>query len=60
MLLSKIAENNIATVFGYHVHDPERYGVVEFDDNGKALSIEEKPRQTKKQLCGNRFIFLSK
>ncbi len=39
----KNAENNIATVFGYHVHDPERYGVVEFNDNNKALSIEEKP-----------------
>jgi glucose-1-phosphate thymidylyltransferase len=32
-----------ATVFGYHVEDPERYGVVEFDDDGKAVSIEEKP-----------------
>ena len=32
-----------ATVFGYHVHDPERYGVVEFDADGKAVSIEEKP-----------------
>ncbi len=32
-----------ATIFGYHVHDPERYGVVEFDDNGQAVSIEEKP-----------------
>ncbi len=34
-----------ATVFGYHVHDPERYGVVEFDKSGKAISIEEKPKQ---------------
>jgi glucose-1-phosphate thymidylyltransferase len=36
-----------ATVFGYHVTDPERYGVVEFDDHRKAISIEEKPREPK-------------
>src|SRR5512142_2457284 len=33
-----------ATIFGYHVQDPERYGVVEFDDSGRAISIEEKPK----------------
>lgn len=40
-------EENKATVFGYYVNDPERYGVAEFDKNGKCLSIEEKPEQPK-------------
>ena len=40
-------DKNMATVFGYHVHDPERYGVVDFDQTGKALSIEEKPNNPK-------------
>ncbi len=40
-----------ATVFGYEVVDPERYGVVEFDSNGKAVSLEEKPRQPKSNFA---------
>jgi glucose-1-phosphate thymidylyltransferase len=40
-----------ATVFGYHVSDPERYGVVEFDDSGKAISIEEKPDRPKSKYA---------
>jgi len=39
----KAKDENMATVFSYHVHNPERYGVVDFDTTGKALSIEEKP-----------------
>jgi glucose-1-phosphate thymidylyltransferase len=46
--LSKAAvDQNGARVFAYHVHDPERYGVVEFDKTGRAISLEEKPKQPK-------------
>lgn len=46
-LKSAIAKDTGATVFGYHVTDPERFGVVEFCDDGKAISIEEKPAKPK-------------
>lgn len=42
-----VEEEKKATVFGYWVNDPQRYGVAEFDENGKVLSIEEKPQQPK-------------
>lgn len=47
LLRKAAARQSGATVFAYHVHDPERYGVVEFDAQGKALSLEEKPAQPK-------------
>ena len=40
-----------ATIFGYYVDDPERFGIVEFDNNGKAVSIEEKPENPKSNYC---------
>ena len=45
--VSNVKDKNMATIFGYHVKDPERYGVVDFNISGKALSIEEKPETPK-------------
>lgn len=46
-----VTTNGEATVFGYYVNDPERYGVVEFDDNGNVISIEEKPKAPKSRYA---------
>ena len=45
--IRNVQEEQNATVFGYYVQDPQRYGVVDFDNNGKAISIEEKPKKPK-------------
>lgn len=44
-------ENGNATIFGYYVNNPEHFGVVEFDDNGKVISVEEKPEDPKSNYC---------
>lgn len=46
-LISAVDREQGATIFGYQVRDPERFGVVEFDENGQALSLEEKPKKAK-------------
>lgn len=45
------AQNGYSTIFGYYVKDPERFGVVEFDDNMNVLSLEEKPKEPKSNYC---------
>lgn len=45
------AENGDATIFGYYVKDPERFGIVEFADNKRVLSVEEKPKKPKSNYC---------
>ncbi len=53
-------ENNRATIFGYHVNDPERFGIVEFDKDGKVLSVEEKPLHPKSNYCITGLYFYPK
>ena len=45
------AERGEATIFGYYVNDPQRFGIMEFDENGKILSVEEKPEKPKSHYC---------
>lgn len=45
------ADKGQATIFGYYVNDPERFGIVEFDENGKVISVEEKPKNPKSNYC---------
>ena len=54
------AEAGRATIFGYYVTDPERFGIVEFDENGKVLSVEEKPKNPKSNYCITGLYFYPK
>ena len=54
------AEEGTATIFGYYVNDPERFGIVEFDENGKVISVEEKPKNPKSNYCITGLYFYPK
>ena len=54
------AEEGLATIFGYYVTDPERFGIVEFDENGKVISVEEKPKHPKSNYCITGLYFYPK
>ena len=60
LLQSADHRENGATVFAYHVHDPERYGVVEFDDNNQVISLDEKPSKPKSNFAVTGLYFYDK
>jgi glucose-1-phosphate thymidylyltransferase len=60
LLANAMARSDGASVFAYHVHDPERYGVAEFDAQGKVLSLEEKPQQPKSNYAVTGLYFYDK
>lgn len=60
LLVSAAKKQEGGTVFAYHVHDPERYGVVEFDDQGRAISLEEKPVMPKSNYAVTGLYFYDK
>ncbi|PKG93981.1 glucose-1-phosphate thymidylyltransferase [Pseudomonas sp. Choline-3u-10] len=60
LLRSAMVREQGASVFAYHVHDPERYGVVEFDGQGKAISLEEKPAEPKSSYAVTGLYFYDK
>ena len=54
------AQTGRAMIFGYYVNDPERFGIVEFDENGKVISVEEKPENPKSNYCVTGLYFYPK
>ena len=54
------AENGLATIFGYYVEDPERFGIMEFDDDWNIISVEEKPSSPKSNYCITGLYFYPK
>ncbi len=57
VVVENVENGKGVTVFGYYVDDPEHFGIVEFDKDGKAISIEENPAQLKSNYCVTRFYF---